>query len=196
MSTRSLTPPFWRRSRPLYSGDTYDLLSCDRDFFSACWWNLMFFTILALKSSNPLEGKEKERVVIALISKVTWRVGTIGIFCHIWKPVLENVLTHFVSWLTAISLSCIIAHWRHADCKLPKSRRAHCAFLPWGLFGRSLQLCGHVQEVETEEDPPLQQQAEKADTVPHDAGLLHRKAAGLIAHRFRCRETETFSEAY
>lgn len=36
---------------------TYDLLSCDSDFFSACWWNLMFFTILALKSSKPLRGK-------------------------------------------------------------------------------------------------------------------------------------------
>lgn len=37
--------------------DTYDLLSWDRDFFSACWWNLIFFTMLALKSSKPLETR-------------------------------------------------------------------------------------------------------------------------------------------
>lgn len=39
--------------------NTYDLLSCERDFFSACWWNLIFLTILALKSSNPLEGRNR-----------------------------------------------------------------------------------------------------------------------------------------
>lgn len=42
---------------PMRREDTYDLLSCDKDFFSACWWNLMFFTMLALNSSKPLETR-------------------------------------------------------------------------------------------------------------------------------------------
>ena len=33
---------------------TYDRLSCCKDFFSAFWWNFMFFLRVALKSSKPL----------------------------------------------------------------------------------------------------------------------------------------------
>ena len=40
-----------------------------------------------------------------------------------------------------------------------------------------------MQEVEAEEDPPLEQQEEETDAVPDDARLLHWEGAGLVAHR-------------
>lgn len=45
-----------------------------------------------------------------------------------------------------------------------------------------------MQEVETEEDPPLQQQAEKTDTVPDDPSLFYWETAGLVTHYFCCQE--------
>lgn len=50
-----------------------------------------------------------------------------------------------------------------------------------------------MQEVETEEDPPLQQQEEETDTVPDDPGLFYWEAAVLVAHYFRCQEKNTIS---
>lgn len=55
-----------------FGPNTYDLLSCDRDFLSACWWNLMFFTILALNSSNPLESTSGAVVI-----------STCGLWCSV-----------------------------------------------------------------------------------------------------------------
>lgn len=46
-----------------------------------------------------------------------------------------------------------------------------------------------MQEVETEEDPPLQQQEQETDTVPDDPGLFYWETAGFVAHFFRCQKT-------
>lgn len=53
-----------------------------------------------------------------------------------------------------------------------------------------------MQEVVTEEDPPLQQQKQKTDTVPDDPGLFYREAAGLVTHCVCCKEAkETMTHA-
>lgn len=91
---------------------TYDLLSCDKDFFSACWWDLMFFTILALKSSNPLQGRNSSHCICKrvtgekLISVAFIGVCTFGIFLHIcltsrpvWqKPAAQPSRAQSRSW--------------------------------------------------------------------------------------------------
>lgn len=41
-----------------------------------------------------------------------------------------------------------------------------------------------MQEVETQKDPPLQQQAEKTDTIPDYASLFYWETAGLVTHFF------------
>lgn len=41
-----------------------------------------------------------------------------------------------------------------------------------------------MQEVETEEDPPLKQQEEETNTVPDDSSLLHWETAAVVVHCF------------
>lgn len=68
--------------------NTYDLLSCDRDFLSACWWNLIFFTILALKSSNPLETRTNMSTTTTVFLHI---MGTHKPYCTIINNLLKDL---------------------------------------------------------------------------------------------------------
>lgn len=48
-----------------------------------------------------------------------------------------------------------------------------------------------MQEVKTEEDPPLQQEADETEAVPEDPGFLHRQSARLTVHGVCCYRTNT-----
>lgn len=48
-----------------------------------------------------------------------------------------------------------------------------------------------MQEVETEEDPPLKQEEEETDTVPNDPSLFYWEAARPVTHCFRCQIEHT-----
>jgi len=45
-----------------------------------------------------------------------------------------------------------------------------------------------MQEVETEEDPPLQQKAKKTETVPNDSCFLYWEGTCVAAHCICCKK--------
>lgn len=110
--------------------NTYDRLSWDRDFSSACWYIMVFFIMLALKSSNPLNQETRP--------SFNWKYA-LCTSCHYIRACLHmSLLVNMSKWYM----------W-------PSVILQTSLLLPGGLFGRSLQLSHHMQEVETEKDSSL-----------------------------------------
>lgn len=68
-----------------------------------------------------------------------------------------------------------------------------CVPVPGCLFGRSLQLCRHMEKVKTKEDSPLQKKTYKTEAVPDDARFLHWEDTGawrIHSHSVRCTKTK------